>query len=346
MMCHRLCLVLLAIAQGLRDDSRLELELVESPLEELRRNASDNGTESWSIRRDAAMSPQLAELVRENSSEAVEILRGLAKDKYRNVRAGVAQSSALKDLVQTRPDEGAQLVWELAKRDDKDVVVRSAVARSWALEALVKVRPEEAAKVVMELVEDAHWNVRYGVAASSALKALVEVRREEGFQVVMSVLESDRDLRLRRDRFPWWPAFREYATPLANAFNRSLENGSLEEIVSVARNSSWRAVLNLNWEDGKRLFAKLIQDPDPHVRYTSVDAPAWSTLFRYDVAAGMQFFKNLSERIANDAREAELRARKMIAAWVPWSKRFEAAPVQSLYPPASTNFLKSLAAIL
>eukprot|EP00438_Fugacium_kawagutii_P030068 Skav215732 [mRNA] locus=scaffold2859:40318:47173:+ [translate_table: standard] len=242
-MCRCLCLVLLAIAQGLRE-GRLELELEPSPLEELRRNAS---SESWEDRENVAKSSELAELVRRNSTEAVEILRNLTRVKYFEVKIGVAESSALKALVETRPEEGAQLVKDLVKDED--------------------------------------FSVRVAVAASPALETLVEQRPKEGFQMVMLLLESDRDLRMHRAAYEWWPAFEQYATPFANDFNSSL-HGSWEEKVSVARNSSWRAVLNLNWEDGKRLFTTLIQDADPDVRSAAIDSPAWNMLFRYDVAEG------------------------------------------------------------
>lgn len=182
MMCHRRCVVaLLAVAQALRG-GHLEPSL------ELRRKAS---SWIWIDRRDgAAMSPELAELVRGNSSEAVEMLQKLGKDEDLNVRKGVAQSEALK--------------------------------------ALVEVKPEEGAKVVKELAEDENSYVRMGVANSLVLKAMMKVRPEEAAQVLMDLLDND-DVRTVRTNLPVWPVFEEYAMALAGSLNRSLEQGSYEE---------------------------------------------------------------------------------------------------------------------
>eukprot|EP00438_Fugacium_kawagutii_P020657 Skav217357 [mRNA] locus=scaffold4442:86870:95394:+ [translate_table: standard] len=231
MTCQRLCLALLAVAQGLRNgqlDWRLEVV----------RNLVSSGE-----RLRAAKSGELAQLVAANSSEGVDLLQGLARDR--------------------------------------DVAVR------------------------------------YGVATSSALKALAEAMPEEGAQVIMHLLEYDPRVRSATSQLPAWPAFKRYATPLVRSFNASLEHGSLQERVSVAKSSTWRAVLNLNLDEGKELFAKLINDTDPLVRQSAIDAPAWSTFFRYDVAEALSQFKALSRSLVRDTEVAKAKGFR-------WRKEAEA----------------------
>jgi len=255
-MCHRLCLVLLAVAQALRG------RLTESPLEELREDASG----SKFSRMNVAWAPELVELIRGNSSEAVEILRGLAKDKEWEVRRIVAASSPLKALVETRPQEGAQVMKELAKDEESKVRIR--------------------------------------LAEKQTLKLLLKARPEEGAEAVMNLLEKDPEVRIRKTKFPFWRAFKKYATLLKDSVTRTLEQDSSEEKVSAATSSSLRAVMHLNFTEGEQLFAKLIADPDPEVREAAVECPAWSALFAFNVTKGLRLFKTLSRSFIWDAAAA------------------------------------------
>eukprot|EP00438_Fugacium_kawagutii_P009626 Skav235777 [mRNA] locus=scaffold1891:11938:12750:- [translate_table: standard] len=163
--------------------------------------------------------------------------------------------------------------------------------------------PEEGAQVVKELAKDKHAWVKRKLAGSKALKALVNTKPEDGSQVVMDLLESDAFITKEAEEgtLELWPAFVEYTTPLAESLNRSLEQTNSHERVSLATSSNWRPFMHLNFEEGKKAFAKFIKDPDPALRRAAVDAPAWSVVFSRNVAEGLSLFKTLSTSISKDA---------------------------------------------
>eukprot|EP00438_Fugacium_kawagutii_P030069 Skav215733 [mRNA] locus=scaffold2859:69437:75509:+ [translate_table: standard] len=320
-MCHWLCLVLLPVAHSLR--GRLEPEAVESPLEALRRMARSEdelGKMNWGDRLDAANSPQLAELVRGNSSEAVEILRDLAKDKEWRVRRGVANSEALKDLVEVRPEEGAQVVKALA--EDEKFVVKKELAFSSALEALVETRPEEGAQVIKDLAKDEHLHVRRAVLWSEVLKTLIEVRPEEGAQVVADLLEDKPEFKIGRTRHPFWPAFKKYSTSLADSLNRTLVQSSPEDRVSVTLSRSLAKDAEVTAAKEKQERRKA-QQAELKAQEAAQEAQRAQRQAEEERAKAEKAQQRAEEE--KGKAEAAMQNAHFMLFLVPWSKRFGAA---------------------